>query len=232
MYWNELLNYKSLIKNIFNIELDLFFVSPSLSIMNAIEVGIFSFENLNKFSFLKKKKFYYLLNTNDNISLTKFGLKNKEDSFIVYQGHHGNSIALSSNVILPTPTFLEKTGHFVTLQGYFEKASSYLTPLGFAQSDLEIFKVLSKRLNLVNFLKINFELLQNYNYLFRLNSNLPYLVISKNFYKINDINFYNKKFFVLNPHIFNYWMTDPITSNSMTMALTSKYLDSLHNFEK
>lgn len=232
LYWNELLKYKVKIKEVFNIELDLFFISPSLSIMNALEVGAFQTNNQKFFKLLeKKKKFFYLLNTNDNVKVNNFGYLSKND-FIVYQGHHGNSLAMSSNVILPSPNFLEKTGHFVTLQGYFEKATDYLTPLGFAQSDLEIFKILAKRLNFFNFLKLNFGLFTNYKYLFFLNSNLPYLSLKDIYYQKNSFNFYKIKYVLVSPHIFNFWMTDPITSNSMTLALTSKFLESLNNFEK
>ena len=111
--WSKILEYKLKLKKIYNIDLDLYFISPHLSIMNSLELGLNS-----NFLNTKKTKLIYLLNINFINKFKNFKLNN---DFIIYQGHHGNEYALNSNVVLPSPTFLEKKGHFITLQGFFER---------------------------------------------------------------------------------------------------------------
>ncbi len=85
-------------------------------------------------------KFLYLLGAD------MAELKRHENSFIVYQGHHGDTGAQVADVILPGLAYSEKTALYVNLEGRIQQARAATFPLGEAKEDWKIIRALSERL--------------------------------------------------------------------------------------
>lgn len=222
--WNKFLFLQKKMQSI-SIQLDLFIINPFISLQNSIELGlnIKPFANLNK----DKKIFYFL-----GVSQCNFDFFNSFDTnkdFLIFQSHHGNKLANLANLILPTPTFIEKNCAFLNLQGFFTKVNKIFFPFGDSRIDSEIFKYVGIRYNLFN---INWkDEMGNYSYAEKLlyNSN-------KNFFSLFDKkkNCFTKIFIknkTLKPFFMNFYMSDPISESSLTMSLcTSKFFFNKNNF--
>ncbi len=94
--------------------------------------------------------FLYLLNFDD--LPTHFS----KNSFIVYQGHHGDSAAQMADVILPGCAYVEKEATYVNTEGRVQKTSQALAPLGEAREDWRIIRALSDALGIT----INYDNVQ------------------------------------------------------------------------
>jgi len=232
--WEHLLSYKAFLKKECNISLDLFFVSPTSAISNGIELNLL---NNSKFldSFLKKSetgRLLYLLNVSKSSNLES--LINSKD-FLIYQGHHGNDLAMKASMVLPSPMFIEKTGHFINLQGFLQKASKILKPFGDSKIEIEFFSDFGSFYKLSALNKLNSLVNSNFSYILKLKNQYVYSffelelqVPQKNVKKIINSSKNN-----VNPLFFNFYMTDPITEVSITMALLSKtYLTKQPLFKK
>lgn len=84
-------------------------------------------------------KLIYLLGS-DEINLNLI----PENTFVVYQGHHGDKAAYRANVILPGSAYTEKNGLFVNLEGKPQMAKLALNPPGEAREDWKIIRALSE----------------------------------------------------------------------------------------
>ena len=82
-------------------------------------------------------EFLYLLGA-DEIDMSKLG-----DSFVVYQGHHGDAGAHRADVILPGAAYTEKSGTYVNTEGRVQRTSPAIYPLGEAKEDWLIIKELA-----------------------------------------------------------------------------------------
>ncbi len=69
------------------------------------------------------------------------GLK---DTFIVYQGHHGDRGAEHASVILPGSTYTEKNATYVSTEGRIQVTQQATTPPGQAREDWKIVRALSE----------------------------------------------------------------------------------------
>lgn len=221
--WERLLSYKTFLKNECNLILDLFFVSPSSAISNAIELNMVgNFEFLK--SFLRKSKdarLLYLLNVSKSSKLESI-ITAKD--FLIYQGHHGNELAIKASMVLPSPLFIEKTGHFINLQGFLQKASKILKPFGDSKIEIDFFSEFGSLYKFSSLSKLNSLTNSNFSYIlnfknqfsyniFELKSKAPQQIVKT--YNTFSNNNNNSLFF-------NFYMTDPITEVSITMALLSK----------
>ncbi|HET9146990.1 MAG TPA: NADH-quinone oxidoreductase subunit NuoG [Acetobacteraceae bacterium] len=65
------------------------------------------------------------------------------DTFVIYQGHHGDRGAARADVILPGATYAEKHGLYVNTEGRVQKALRALFPPGEAREDWKIIRALS-----------------------------------------------------------------------------------------
>lgn len=137
----------------------------------------------------------------------------------IYIGHHGNSFALNSKVIIPTTTFLEKTGYYMNIEGRLQFSSKITEnntnakdDITFVKSSLLFFNT-PKKLNLVKQLnQIK-------------NSKIPTLVpVPNNLFISNRYYLFLKKNRIINKFIFNFYKTDLITNSSPTMEKCSKIL--------
>jgi NADH-quinone oxidoreductase subunit G len=71
------------------------------------------------------------------------------DTFVVYQGHHGDVGATNADVILPGAAYTEKNATYVNLEGRVQETSMALQPLYMAKEDWKIVKMLAHSLNII-----------------------------------------------------------------------------------
>lgn len=67
-----------------------------------------------------------------------------KDTFIVYQGHHGDQGAHHASVILPGSTYTEKNATFVNTEGRVQQTMKATSPPGDAKEDWRIIRALSE----------------------------------------------------------------------------------------
>ncbi len=80
----------------------------------------------------------YLLGA-DEIDMTRLG-----DAFVIYQGHHGDAGAHRADVILPGAAYTEKDGTYVNLEGRVQLGQRAVFPPGEAREDWRIIRALSE----------------------------------------------------------------------------------------
>jgi NADH-quinone oxidoreductase subunit G len=79
----------------------------------------------------------YLLGA-DEIDMKRLGR-----AFVIYQGHHGDAGAHRADVILPGAAYTEKNGTYVNLEGRVQLGKLASTPPGEAREDWKILRALS-----------------------------------------------------------------------------------------
>jgi NADH-quinone oxidoreductase subunit G len=65
------------------------------------------------------------------------------ETFVIYQGHHGDAGAVRADVILPGAAYTEKPGTYVNLEGRVQTGFQAATPPGDAREDWKIIRALS-----------------------------------------------------------------------------------------
>jgi NADH-quinone oxidoreductase subunit G len=151
----------------------------------------------------------YLLGA-DEIDTAKLG-----KAFVIYQGHHGDRGAHRADVILPGAAYTEKNGLYVNTEGRVQMARMAAFPLGEAREDWKIIRALGEQLGV----KLPYDSLSQVRK--RLAETSPVfrsieaLVAAEwgSFGRAGTID--NAPF---GPVIENYYMTDPISRASATMA--------------
>ena len=74
----------------------------------------------------------------DEIDLDGLG-----DAFVIYQGHHGDAGAARADVILPGAAYTEKPGTWVNLEGRVQRSERATFPPGEAREDWAVLRALS-----------------------------------------------------------------------------------------
>ncbi len=74
----------------------------------------------------------------DEIDLSGLG-----DAFVIYQGHHGDAGAARADVILPGAAYTEKPGTWVNLEGRVQRSERATFPPGEAREDWAVLRALS-----------------------------------------------------------------------------------------
>ncbi len=77
----------------------------------------------------------------DEIDMTQIG-----DAFVIYQGHHGDAGAHRADVILPGAAYTEKNATYVNTEGRVQLARLAVFPPGDAREDWTILRALSEQL--------------------------------------------------------------------------------------
>jgi NADH-quinone oxidoreductase subunit G len=158
----------------------------------------------------KKLDIVYLLAA-DEIDMTRLS-----NAFIVYQGHHGDAGAHNADVVLPGCAYTEKNATYVNTEGRVQRTQLASFPPGDAKEDWTIIRALSsvlgKTLGYDDLIQIRSRLVE-------INSvflNLDDITIS-NWGEFGEKNlpFNNSE---LKSPINNFYMTDPISRASSTMA--------------
>jgi NADH-quinone oxidoreductase subunit G len=141
--------------------------------------------------------------------------RNIGNAFVVYQGHHGDTGAHRADVILPGAAYTEKSGIYVNTEGRAQLAQQACFPPGEAREDWKILRAFSEQLgeglpfdHLAQLRELMFEA-------------VPHLATIGHIEKPTGMKF-GKQGDVSNapfaPVIQNFYMTDPISRNSPTMA--------------
>jgi NADH-quinone oxidoreductase subunit G len=147
----------------------------------------------------------------DEFDVTQLG-----DAFVVYQGHHGDRGAHRADAILPGAAYTEKDGTYVNTEGRVQRGRLAVFPPGEAREDWKILRAYSEAAGR----KLPFDTLRDVrqrlvaiNPLFReLDGQRP-----------GDWGAFGEEAGEMDPAPFrspveNYYMTDPITRASLTMA--------------
>ena len=157
----------------------------------------------------------YLLGA-DEIDMSKMGA-----AFVIYQGHHGDAAAHRADVILPGAAYSEKSATYVNTEGRAQRTNRAVFPPGDAREDWTIVRALSDTLG----------------------QTLPYddlsavrrrmATINPVFYGLNDVATAKWGDFgqsgemtdaAFASPIENFYMTDPISRASLTMAECTRAL--------
>ncbi|KND02588.1 NADH dehydrogenase (quinone), G subunit [Spizellomyces punctatus DAOM BR117] len=86
-----------------------------------------------------KPRFFYLLNADDVLPTDI-----SKDAFVVYQGHHGDNGAYYADVILPGAAYTEKAVTFVNTEGRTQTTRAAVAPIAGAREDWKILRALSE----------------------------------------------------------------------------------------
>jgi NADH-quinone oxidoreductase subunit G len=155
-------------------------------------------------------KLVYLLGA-DEFDMSLLG-----EAFVIYQGHHGDDGAHRADVVLPGAAYTEKEATYVNLEGRVQRTKRAVFPPGQAKEDWAIIRALSDTL----------KKSLPYNSLSELRARM--IEVVPHFAHLNDIvpaaydaestttrTILNAPFDEL---ITNFYMTDPISRASKTMA--------------
>ncbi len=82
----------------------------------------------------------YLLGA-DEIDMSRLG-----EAFVIYQGHHGDAGAHRADVVLPGAAYTEKNGTYVNTEGRVQLGHRAMMPVGDAREDWTILRALSDAL--------------------------------------------------------------------------------------
>lgn len=132
----------------------------------------------------------------DEIDISKL-----KDTFLIYQGSHGDRLAQIADVILPATSHTEKTASFANTEGRVQQANRAVLPIGIARDDQAIVKEFAKILG------------------FEINGNL----------EIKDFSLSTKRHIEKLDGAFklsteNFYLSDYISRNSESMAKAKKEL--------
>ena len=187
-------------------------LSPYASRVSQLILGNTTKNLCEPFSKLKKEKFDIVLSFgSEHIASEQF-----DNCFRVYFGHHGDEGAMKSDIILPTPLYTEKNGIFVNIEGRPQEAKKCHNPIGSAKEEWSIIKKLSDEFSFVfepnTFEQLRSELLKKYTKL-----SIFHEILSNDNASpiITDIEFEDCK---TQYPINNFYMSDIISKNSVTMA--------------
>ena len=188
------------------------FSNPYASRVGQLILGNTTKNLCEPFSKLKKEKFEIVLSFgSEHIASEQF-----DNCFRVYFGHHGDEGAMKSDIILPTPLYTEKNGIFVNIEGRPQEAKKCHNPIGSAKEEWSIIKKLSDEFSFV-FEPNTFEQLRSE--LFKKHTKLSIFheILSNDNASpiITDIEFEDCK---TQYPINNFYMSDIISKNSVTMA--------------
>ena len=103
--------------------------------VGALELGFFG----GDLDAMLKGDVLYLLGA-DEIPVSSIG----KDTFVIYQGHHGDKAAARADVILPGAAYTEKNATYVNVEGRVQQARQATFPPGDAREDWKILRALSE----------------------------------------------------------------------------------------
>ena len=146
----------------------------------------------------------------DEIDTAKLG-----NAFVIYQGHHGDRGAHRADVILPGAAYTEKNGLYVNTEGRVQMARMAAFPLGEAREDWKIIRALGEQLGV----KLPYDSLAQVRK--RLAETSPVFrsieaLVAAEWGQFGRAGTIESAPF--EPVIENYYMTDPISRASATMA--------------
>lgn len=139
------------------------------------------------------------------------------NAFVIYQGHHGDDGAHRADVVLPGAAYTEKSGTYVNLEGRVQRTQRAVFPPGQAREDWAVIRALSdavgKPLAYNTLDELRARVGREFSHLATLDdvSPAPWKISAeKRKYKITAEPF--------EEYFSNFYMTDPISRASKTMA--------------
>jgi len=151
----------------------------------------------------------------DNLDPKRLG----KNTFVIYQGSHGDRSAQRADVILPSLAYTEKQGTYVNTEGRVQQTNQAVNPIGKAMADWDIISRLSQimgnRRLYRSFDDVNKAMVSSYPHLGKLDE--IFKSEWKSFGKMETLSLHP-----FSPSIKNYYMTDPISRASETMANCSR----------
>ncbi|MCV3769556.1 MAG: molybdopterin-dependent oxidoreductase, partial [Wolbachia pipientis] len=156
----------------------------------------------------------YLLGA-DEIDTSKL-----ENTFVIYQGHHGDKGAHIADIILPGAAYTEKYATYVNTEGRVQRANLAILPPGEAKEDWLIIKNLSQYLDFSLPYDSLFDVREKLDTIGQQFKNIDQVI--KNEWVLIDcsqISLSNQPFTLKES---NFYMTDPISRASKIMADCTK----------
>ncbi len=142
-----------------------------------------------------------------------------KETFVIYQGHHGDCGAALADVVLPGAAYTEKHGTYVNTEGRVQRGQLAVYPPGEAREDWKIVRALSERAGHTlpyDDLDALRQRLEQVNPVFGRIDHLPRFGCSDQTGPAGDPAALGQAAFL--PAIDNYYQTDPISRASPTMA--------------
>lgn len=139
-----------------------------------------------------------------------------QDTFVIYQGHHGDKSVYSADIILPGAAYTEKDSTYVNTEGRVQRTYAAVPPPRYAQSDWEIVNALAKMLKIDIGINSMGELRRLMTKEFSIFEYVDSVVPSEIKINLGKMKDFEKDSFT-NPSK-NFYMSDCISRNSRTMA--------------
>ncbi|MFO1188955.1 MAG: NADH-quinone oxidoreductase subunit NuoG [Alphaproteobacteria bacterium] len=136
-------------------------------------------------------------------------------AFVIYQGHHGDAGAHRADVILPGAAYTEKSGTYVNTEGRVQHGNRAVPPPGEAREDWRIVRALSERIGR----KLPYDTIEALRA--RIETAAPHFAAIGTVRPAAWGAFGQNGQVAAAPFalpIANYYMTDPISRSSLTMA--------------
>ncbi|MDQ2804120.1 MAG: molybdopterin-dependent oxidoreductase, partial [Pseudomonadota bacterium] len=141
------------------------------------------------------------------------------DTFVIYQGHHGDRGAARADLILPGAAYTEKHGTYVNTEGRVQRGAKAIFPPGEAREDWTILRALSEVMGHTlpyDDIEALRRRLEQVNPVFGRLDFLPRFGCSDATGPVDGLGRLSEVDF--QPAIENYYQTDPISRASPTMA--------------
>lgn len=186
--------------------------------VGALDLGY----NSQRRSVAKSARLVYLLNA-DNISASDI----PEGAFVIYQGHHGDIGASMASLVLPGSAYTEKDATFINTEGRPQMTKAAVPPPMTAREDWKILRAISEILGTPLPYSNQYELRQRMQYIapnimemgiLQTSCWIPPIITDKR--STSPKNELKDKEFHL--PITDYYINDPISRASVTMAKCSK----------
>ncbi len=167
-----------------------------------------------------KYKVLYLFDA-DEIDFTKI----PKDTFVIYQGHHGDKAVSRADVIIPMPCFTEKEGIYVNLEGRAQISRQVKMPISNVDHSCDFFNKLLTEMGIESeynsFHDLRNLMFNQYPNLKNINECKP----EKIFNVSNKSRTFSKNDILSN--ISNFYMTDSVSRNSPTMSSCSLEINNI-----
>jgi len=210
----------------------------NLNVFNSLFGTISTYTNLIKFgwngfgviphnsSFSSVREISFFGNHTQNYSLVSHPVEwlynydvanTSENSFKIYQGHHGDIGASISDVVLPSTSFIEKTSFYSNIFGMVQKTKKVLFSVGDSRDDWKIVNALIEVLGFSTF-----HVKDSVGLLFSITKASPFILYRRSnnlssFVSYNSYNYFYIKNFTSKAN--NFYLSDVITRNSKVMSL-------------
>lgn len=152
-----------------------------------------------------------------------------EDTFVVYQGTHGDAGASVADVVFPGATHIEKSATYVNLEGRVQVSERVTFPLGEAKEDWEVISGFADSLNQVTFANIDEvrDSMQRGSDVFKTYDE----IIPSSWPNAKDLSKVSLSKEVLAAEEFNFYFTDPIARVSKTLMNCNEEFGQEKGFE-